>query len=129
MRDEPEAGCGIIRRMILKLNTLRVRTLQDLMTPYEKFRSLPGAASFLRPGVTREQLELQAHFNIGIECVRKLHCAEHIDGVVRPPLEGIASRNLGEDSQDTRCVFMRKFGESSSESGRRPPRRWPHRQG
>ena len=33
---------------------------QDLMTPYEKFRSLPDAASFLRPGVTLEQLELQA---------------------------------------------------------------------
>lgn len=33
---------------------------QDLMTPYEKLRSLPDAASFLRPGVTLEQLEAQA---------------------------------------------------------------------
>lgn len=33
---------------------------EDLMTPYEKFRSLPDAASFLRPGVTLEQLELQS---------------------------------------------------------------------
>ena len=33
---------------------------QDLRTPYEKFRSLPDAASFLREGVTLEQLELQA---------------------------------------------------------------------
>ena len=33
---------------------------QDLMTPYEKLRSLPNAASFLRPGVTLEQLEVQA---------------------------------------------------------------------
>ncbi|MCY4610201.1 MAG: integrase, partial [Gammaproteobacteria bacterium] len=33
---------------------------QDLRTPYEKFRSLPDAASFLRPGVTLEQLALQA---------------------------------------------------------------------
>lgn len=32
---------------------------QDLMTPYEKFRSLPDVASFLRSGVTLEQLELQ----------------------------------------------------------------------
>ena len=33
---------------------------QDLMTPYEKFRSLPDAASFLRPGVTLEQLARQS---------------------------------------------------------------------
>ena len=33
---------------------------QDLRTPYEKFRSLPDAASFLREGVTLEQLALQA---------------------------------------------------------------------
>jgi len=33
---------------------------QDLMTPYEKLRSLPDAAAFLRPGVTLEQLEAQA---------------------------------------------------------------------
>ena len=39
---------------------LRQYRAEDLMTPYEKFRSLPDAASFLRPGVTREQLELQA---------------------------------------------------------------------
>ena len=39
---------------------LRQYRAEGLMTPYEKFRSLPDAASFLRPGVTLEQLELQA---------------------------------------------------------------------
>ena len=39
---------------------LRQYRPQDLRTPYEKFRSLPDAASFLRPGVTLEQLALQA---------------------------------------------------------------------
>lgn len=33
---------------------------EDLMTPYEKLRSLPDAASFLRPGVTWKQLDRQA---------------------------------------------------------------------
>ena len=33
---------------------------QDLMTPYEKLRSLPDAAAFLRPDVTLEQLAVQA---------------------------------------------------------------------
>ena len=33
---------------------------QDLVTLYEKFRSLPDATSFLHPGVTLERLERQA---------------------------------------------------------------------
>ena len=31
-----------------------------MMTRYEKFKSLPGAASFLKPGVTFEQLDAVA---------------------------------------------------------------------
>ena len=45
---------------------------QDLMTPYEKFRSLPDAASFLRPGVTLEQLELQARRRSDNESAERL---------------------------------------------------------
>ena len=34
---------------------------EDLMTPYEKLRSLPGAERYLKTGVTFEQLEATAH--------------------------------------------------------------------
>ncbi len=34
--------------------------LKDMMTPYEKFRSLPHAEHFLRPGITLEQLDQTA---------------------------------------------------------------------
>ena len=33
----------------------------DMMTPFEKLKSLPGFIHFLKPGVTIEQLEAQAH--------------------------------------------------------------------
>ena len=51
---------------------LRQYRPQDLMTPYEKFRSLPDAASFLRPGVTLEQLELQARRRSDNESAERL---------------------------------------------------------
>jgi len=34
---------------------------EDMMTPYEKLKSLPDAASYLRPGVTFEALDAQAY--------------------------------------------------------------------
>ena len=34
---------------------------QEVMTPYEKFKSLPAAESYLRPGVTMEKLDDFAH--------------------------------------------------------------------
>ena len=43
-----------------KSRLVRRYQAQDMRTPYEKLRSLPDAASFLRPGLTLEQLEAQA---------------------------------------------------------------------
>jgi hypothetical protein len=41
-----------------KKGKLRKRYLyQDMMTPYEKFRSLPEAESYLKPGMTLEKLD------------------------------------------------------------------------
>lgn len=34
---------------------------QDMHTPYEKFKSLPGAAQLLRPGLSFEQLDAEAY--------------------------------------------------------------------
>ncbi len=41
-----------------KKGKLRKRYLyQDMMTPYEKFRSLPDAENHLKPGMTLEKLD------------------------------------------------------------------------
>ena len=34
---------------------------EEVMTPYEKLRSLPGAEGCLRPGLTLERLDAIAH--------------------------------------------------------------------
>jgi hypothetical protein len=34
---------------------------KDYMTPYEKFRSLPGAEQYLKPGITFDQLDFVAY--------------------------------------------------------------------
>lgn len=43
-----------------KGKTRKKYRLKDMMTPYEKLKSLPNAAAFLKPGITFEQLEKTA---------------------------------------------------------------------
>ena len=45
---------------------------QDLMTPYDKLKSLPNAESFLKPGVTFEQLDEIAYAISDNEVARRL---------------------------------------------------------
>ncbi|MCC6473981.1 MAG: DDE-type integrase/transposase/recombinase, partial [Burkholderiales bacterium] len=47
--------------------------LQDMMTPYERLRSLPNAASFLKPGLTFEQLDPLATALSDTEAAAKLN--------------------------------------------------------
>ena len=43
-----------------KGKTRKKYRLKDMMTPYEKLKSLPNAAAFLKPGITFEQLDKTA---------------------------------------------------------------------
>ena len=47
----------------------------DMATPYEKLKSLPDAASYLRPGVSFEQLDARAYALTDHEAARQLHQA------------------------------------------------------
>ena len=46
---------------------------QDLMTPYEKLKSLPGAEACLRPGIDFASLEVQARARSDNEAARRLN--------------------------------------------------------
>ena len=46
---------------------------QDLMTPYEKLKSLPGAEACLRPGIDFASLEAQARVRSDNEAARRLN--------------------------------------------------------
>ena len=48
---------------------------QDMMTPYEKLKSLSGAAEYLKPGVTFEQLDAIAYTISDNEAARRLNQA------------------------------------------------------
>ncbi len=47
--------------------------LKDLCTPYEKLKSLPDAARYLKPGITFDQLEKTAHALTDNEAARLLN--------------------------------------------------------
>ena len=47
----------------------------DLQTPYEKLKSLPAAASYLRPGVSFAALDRQACAQSDHEAAQALHAA------------------------------------------------------
>ena len=47
----------------------------DLQTPYEKLKSLPAAASYLRPGVSFAALDRQAYAQSDHEAAQALHAA------------------------------------------------------
>ncbi|MHB8346847.1 MAG: integrase, partial [Acidiferrobacterales bacterium] len=49
--------------------------LTDMMTPYEKLKSLPNAEHFLRPGITLEQLEQTAKAVSDNESAKQLNAA------------------------------------------------------
>lgn len=46
---------------------------QDMMTPYEKFRSLPEAESYLKPDMTLEKLDVIATECSDNEAAQKLN--------------------------------------------------------
>ena len=48
---------------------------QDLQTPYERLKSLPGAAAYLRPGIDFEQLDAEAYAVSDNEAARQLNAA------------------------------------------------------
>lgn len=48
---------------------------QQMMTPYEKFKSLPQAEQFLKPGITFHQLDTQANAMSDNEAARRLNRA------------------------------------------------------
>ncbi len=48
---------------------------QRMMTPYEKFKSLPHAAQCLKPGITFQQLDTQANAVSDNEAARRLNQA------------------------------------------------------
>ena len=48
---------------------------QDVMTPYEKLKSLPGAEQYLRPGVTFDALDQRAHAMTDLEANRQANRA------------------------------------------------------
>lgn len=47
----------------------------DVATPYERLKSLPGAAKRLRPGVTFEQLNEQALAQTDLEAAKAVNAA------------------------------------------------------
>ena len=49
---------------------------QDYATPYEKLKSLPEPASYLKPGVSLAQLDAMASRMSDTECARKLYAAK-----------------------------------------------------
>ena len=48
---------------------------RDVATPYERLRSLPDAAGWLRPGVTFEQLDELAFARTDLEAARAVNAA------------------------------------------------------
>ena len=48
---------------------------QDLATPYEKLKSLPNAATFLKPGVTFQQLDAIAYAQSDLDAARAVNAA------------------------------------------------------
>jgi transposase InsO family protein len=48
---------------------------EQMMTPYEKFKSLSEATQFLKPGITFQQLDTQAHALSDNEAARRLNQA------------------------------------------------------
>ena len=48
---------------------------EDMMTPYEKLKSLPNAAQYLKPGVTFEKLDAIAHEMSDNEAAERLNAA------------------------------------------------------
>ena len=48
---------------------------EDVMTPYERLKSLKDAERYLRPGVTFERLDAAAHAMSDLEAVKALNRA------------------------------------------------------
>lgn len=58
-----------------KGKTRKKYRLKDMMTPYEKLKSLPNAAAFLKPGITFEQLEKTATAHSDNESAQRVNDA------------------------------------------------------
>ena len=55
----------------------RVYWARDVCTPYDKLRSLPGAGSHLKPGVTFAGLDAEAHAISDLRAARALNAARN----------------------------------------------------
>jgi len=53
----------------------KVYRYKDMMTPYEKFRSLPRASQYLKSGITFKKLDAFANEMTDNEAVEQLHCS------------------------------------------------------
>jgi hypothetical protein len=58
-----------------KGKTRKCYRLRDMMTPYEKLKSLPGAGAFLKPGMTFETLDRTAAAMSDNEAAERLNAA------------------------------------------------------
>lgn len=54
----------------------RVYKTADYQTPYERLKSLPEAAGYLKPGITFDHLDQQARRLSDTECARKMNAAK-----------------------------------------------------
>jgi transposase InsO family protein len=50
--------------------------VEDYTTPYEKFRSLPPASQYLKPGITFQQMDAWADAMSDTECAEKMNAAK-----------------------------------------------------
>lgn len=71
--------CGFARVVEGKRGKRRkVYRREDYATPYEKLKSLPQAAGFLKPGISLEQLEARARQMSDTEAARKMRQAKAV---------------------------------------------------
>ena len=53
-----------------------MRTYKVYATPWDVFRDLPNAATFLRDGLTMEQLQREAMRESDTECAKRMQAAK-----------------------------------------------------
>jgi hypothetical protein len=59
----------------LKGKEIKKYKYEDVFTPYEKFKSLPNAEKFLKPGITFEELDYKANMISDGEAARQMNVA------------------------------------------------------
>ena len=72
-----ERLAGISASHIYNLRGSRTYRARDVCAPYEKLRSLPGAGSHVKPGVTFAGLDAEAHAISDLRAARALNAARN----------------------------------------------------